>query len=156
MAGRRIKPSHIGSVAVHANEITILVDSGEFLADILPQPFLVMTFGTRRDGHVGSQPSKRSGLRDVDMAGSAFCRMVFSFTAALMFELQRNPFRRIVRHVGGNKFVTAGAVIVNWLLRLPVAIETGFMTQRHGLETRGLRHETVYPTTARSSWHLVA
>src|SRR4051812_28700475 len=98
MAGRRIKLSHIGPMAVHADEIPILVDSGEFLADILPQSFLVMTFATRRDGHVGSQPSKRSGLRDVDMASSAFCQMVFSFTPALVFELQRNPFRRIVRH----------------------------------------------------------
>ena len=83
-----------------------------------------MTLSARRNRHVRFEPAQCRGLRDVDVACRALRNVIFLLTPAIVYELRRDP-----RWLGGyvrcaRELVTAVAVRGNWLLRLPVTVET--------------------------------
>lgn len=89
MTRRRIKLSNVRCVAVDTNEIALLIDFGQFVANLKMAGSLVMTLAARRYRHVWLQTPERRGLRDVDVTRCAF-RDVLVET---MSKLHRNAFR---------------------------------------------------------------
>lgn len=79
--------------------------------------------------HVGRQATQRAGARNVDVASRAF-QDVFAF-AAFVRELCRNAFHRERGNKRLSRFVTAGAIRADWLLRFPMAFETSVVRARH-------------------------
>lgn len=79
--------------------------------------------------HVGRQAAQRIGARDVDVASRAF-QDVFAF-AAFVRELCRDAFRREGCNKRLRRFMTAGAIRADRLLRFPMAFETSVVRPRH-------------------------
>ena len=82
--------------------------------------------------YVGRQAAQRACARDVDVASRAF-QDVLAF-AAFMRELCRDTFHRERRNKRLRRFVTAGAIRADWLLRFPMTFETSVVRARHTLE----------------------
>ncbi len=78
MNRRRIKLPHIRRVTVGANEIAIFVECFQFLADVQPEPILVMTFGAGRNRDVRLQTAQRCCLSDVDVTAAAFLHVLLA------------------------------------------------------------------------------
>ena len=53
-----------------------------------------MTLGAGSDWNIRLQAAQRSGFGDVDMTGRTFRDVRLLLTAAVVYELRRNPFRR--------------------------------------------------------------
>ena len=91
MTGRRIKLSNVGGVAINTNEIGLLIDCGQFVADFKMAGRFVMTFAAGGDRNFWFQSTERRGPGDVDMTGRAF-RYVLVQT---MPKLHRNAVRKV-------------------------------------------------------------
>src|SRR5690348_12641339 len=96
-----------------------------------------MTLGARRDRHIRFQPAQRSGFRDVDVTRRTFRDVLFLLTTTIVYELRGDPCRRFIRGAGRCEFVTTVTVAGDWLLRLPVTVETRSMICRPSLRHRG-------------------
>ena len=139
--------ANVRRVAIAANKVLVLINGCQLVVKILAQPILIVTLTARRDRHVGLETSQRGRLRNVDMTGGAFGRMVLLCSAAVVAELHREPLRRFGWHIrrrGG--LMAAGAVLSRWLLTLPMTIETQVMTRRRRFEGIGRRHICIGPT----------
>jgi len=134
MARRRIETADVRCMTVNARKVSIFIDRYEFLAQILSGTDFVMTLGTRRDRHIRLQPAQRGGFGNVDVTGHTLAYVLFLLTTAIVLELRGDSYRRVLGGVGSGELVTAVAVVGNWLLRLPVTVETRAMTCRHRLE----------------------
>lgn len=137
MTGGRIEIPDVRRVTIDAREVSILIERHQFFAQILSEPILVMTLGTRRDRHIRLQPTQRRGLRDVDVTRRTFRDVLFLLATTVMYELRRDPFRRLLGRVGRRELVAAVAVVGNRLLRFPVTVETRAVTGGHRFEHLG-------------------
>ena len=124
MTRRRIEAADFFRVTVNTRKAPALINRHQLFTQILPEPIFVMTLGTRRDRHIRLQPAQRCGFRDVDVARRALRHVLFLLTATFMNELRGDPHRlgRNERRV--RELVTAVAARGDWILRLPVTVET--------------------------------
>ena len=88
MAGRRVKPPDIGGMAIDADEVFILIDCCQFLANVLAQTILVVALRTGSNRHVWFEAPQRSRLGYVDVTRSTFGDVVFLLPTAFVFKLQ--------------------------------------------------------------------
>ena len=139
----RIKAAHVRRVTIGADKVAVFVQGFQLVADILPQPILVVTLGAGSYWHIRFQAAKRCCLRNVDVAGRTFGYVLLAIVA----ELDRYSFRNIVSlHGALCELVAASAVDVDWLLGFPVATEASSMVGRGRLEARSRGNEVINPT----------
>src|SRR6266699_4491534 len=87
------------------------------------------------------------------MTGGAFGRMVLLRSAAVVTELDRDPFRRFNWHIRRRcRLVATGAILPRWLLTLPMTIETHVVTGRRRFEGIGGRHKSISPAAGWRHW----
>ena len=84
------------------------------------------------------------------MTGGAFGRMVLLRSAAVVTELDRDPLRRFNWHIRRRcRLVATSAILPQWLLTLPMTIETQVMTRRRRFEGIGRRNICINPPARR-------
>ena len=111
MARGRLALANVGRVAIAADEALILINCRQLVVKILAQSILIVTLSARRDRHVGLETSQRGRLRNVDMTGGAFGRMILLRSAAVVTELDRDPLRRFNWHIRRRcRLVATGAI----------------------------------------------
>ena len=104
----------------------------------------------RKDRNVGFEASQRSRFCDVDMTGGAFVNMLLS---TVVPELHRVPRGRFDRDIGRSKqLVATRAVLLGWLLTLPMTIEAHVVTSRRRFERVGRRHISISPAACWRHW----
>lgn len=149
MAGRRIKPSDIGGMAIDASEVSVLIDGRQLIAYVQAQSLPVVALGARGDWHIRFETAQGARLGDVDMAGSAFGDVVFLLASTFMTKLHRYTFYLINFDRLRRQLMTARTVFVYRFFRFPVAVKTGGMINRDGLKRKLVRHESVPPARGR-------
>ncbi len=135
MARRRLLLTDILSVAIGAiarllKLLQLSFDSHGFWISRAFAVAMACRAGIYR--HVGRQTAQRACARDVDVASRAF-QDVLAF-AAFVRELCRDAFHREGCNKRLRRFMTAGAIGADWLLRFPMAFETRVVRARHRLE----------------------
>ena len=123
MTRRWIEISDIRRVTIDTRETAVLVDSNQFLTQILPQTIFVMTLSARRYRNVRFQPAQRCRLGDVDVTRCALGDVLLLLTTAIMQVFDRDSGWVGNGHIRSRKLVAAVAAHGNRLLRLPVTVE---------------------------------
>src|SRR5205807_5418241 len=89
--------------------------------------------GARGYWNVRFQPTQAGCFCNINMASGAFGNMVRA--TAVVTELHRVPLGRFDRDIGrGKQLVATRAVLLRWLLTLPMTIEAHVMTSRRRFE----------------------
>ena len=85
------------------------------------------------------------------MASGAFGNMVRA--TAVVTELHRVPLGRFDPDIGrGKQLVATRAVLLRWLLTLPMTIEAHVVTSRRRFEGIGGRHKSISPAAGWRHW----
>ena len=114
-----------------------------------------MTSSARRDRHIRLKTLEGRRFCYVDVTAGAFGNMVL-LAAAVVPELHRVPLGRFDRDKGrSTQLVATRAVLLRWLLTLPMTIEAHVVTSRRRFEGIGGRHKSISPAAGwrhRGAW----